>query len=311
MSATLRHYTAAHTTAVGGVLTFNHTVEAGDRLLLIVAAMRSSEVSSWEFTEVSFDGAEGSLIEETLSVMTNRSLWLKAYVFNNPSVGAKTVRIEANISASRIAAYALSYSGSSGFGATAVGTDNDADNSINLDVSAAFSTVVVAGAGRVGNNELVWTFDAPSFLTDDLNTGTDSGGNLNVGLGIAHAAVSSTGSVILGLDATNTPEIASLAVEVLSEEGWVASASISTAAAPIITGSSMTMRVGEVTVLVGSIPPTQVLWQGNLFFSTKTRTVNVLVLTTNGSDWVQPDSGGAAQTIGVTLKRRKAYLIPQ
>ena len=310
MSATLRSYTAGYTTAVGPVLTFNHTVEAGDRLLLIVAAMRSSEVTSWEFAEVSFDGAAGSLIEETVSVMTNRSLWLKAYVINNPSIGAKQVRVETTISASRIGAFALSYTGSSGFGATAVGTDNDADNSINLDVSGAFSTVVVAGAGRVGNNELVWTFDAPSFLTDDFNTGTDSG-NVNIGMGIAHAAVSSTGSALFGLDATNTPEIASLAVEVLSEEGWVASATMFTAAAPILTGSSMEMGVGEVTVLVGSIPPTQVLWQGNLFFSTKTRTVNVLVLTTNGSDWVQPDSGGAAQTIGVTLKRRKAYLIPQ
>lgn len=310
MTANLRAYTEGYTTGVGNTLTFDHTVEAGDKLLLVVSAVRGSEATNWGFAEVSYAGVEGSLIAETVHTLTNRSVWLKVYVVNNPDQGVNQVRVQADINASRIGAYALSYSGASGFGATATGTDNTAEQEIDLDATSPFGLSLVIGACRVPNAVPVWTFDSPAFFTDSFLTGTSSENN-NLSIGIGHAANSSAGVVTLGLDATNVTEIGSLAIEVISEEGLSVSATMFTQAAPILTGASMTIATSVPTVLVGSVPPTQVLWQGNLFFSTKTRTVNILLLLTNGDDWVQPDGAGAAEALTAVLKRRKAYLIPQ
>lgn len=310
MTATLRAYSKGFTTDVGSLLTLNHNVVSGDKLLLVVAGLRLDESTNWDFQEVSYNGVNGSLIAQSSHTLINRSIWLKVYVVNNPAQGNKQVRIEPSVNLTRIAAYALSYTGSTGFGSTATGTDNSPEQEIPLDVSGPFSLALVIGACRIGNSAPTWTFDDPAYVTDTLGTGTSSG-NTNLGLAIAHAPISSAGSISLGLDASNVPEIGSLAVEILSESGLTASATISAQAASILTGASATIMATTPTVLVGSIPPTQVLWQGNLFFSTRTRTVNVLVLLTKGDNWVQPDGGSDAQTLTATLKRRRGYLIPQ
>lgn len=310
MTANLRAFTEGFTTEAGSLLTFDHSVESDDKLLLVVAALRANEATNWGFAEVSYAGVQGSLIAETVHVLTNRSLWLKVYVVNNPEQGSNQVRVETDSGAARIGGWALSYSGATGFGSTATGTDNTADQEIALDASSPFGLSLVIGACRVGNVSPAWTFDSPAFATDTLVTGTSTGNN-NLGMAIGHAANSSAGIVNLGIETADAPEIGSLAIEVISESGLSVSATMFTQSAPILTGSSMAISATTPTVLVGSIPPTQVIWQGNLFFSTRGRMVNVLVLLTNGDDWVQPNGAGAAETLTAVLKRRKAYLIPQ
>lgn len=311
MSATLRSHTEVYTTSSGTSLTANHTTQAGDRLLAFVGAMRNVEETNWGFT-VTFDGQNGSLLAEVWQVSNNRSLLLRVYAFDAPSIGSnKVFRVQSGQSIQRFGAYICSYSGSTGFGAAGTAHVNENnEQTVSPNLSQAFSVVAVAGLTRATNSIPSWTFDSPAFLTDQLHTGTGST-SVNIGMALGHAAAVSTGPFGLTVSTTDVSETALIAVEILSETGFVASATVSAMAAPFLVPATAEGSTTEPTVLVGSIPPTQVLWQGNLFFSTKTRTVNVLFLTTNGDNWVQPNNGGAAQTVSAVIKRRRAYLIPQ
>lgn len=311
MSATLRSYTEAHSNSNGNALSATHATQAGDRLLVFVGAMRNTESTGWTFSNVTFDGQAGSLLAEVWQISNNRSLLFRAYAFDNPAIGTKTLQIQSSSNLVRIAAYICSYSGSTGFGADATAhVSGNSEQTVSPNLSQPFGIVAVAGFGRVGNSAPVWSFDAPAFLTDQLHTGTSVVSD-QVGMALGHAAAAATGSIPLTASVSNMAEMALIAVEVLSQVGFVASASASTTAAPFLVPALATARTTEPTVLVGSIPPTQVLWQGNLFFSTKARTINVLFLATKGDYWVQPNSGAAVQTVSVVVKRRSAYLIPQ
>ena len=312
MSANLRSSTEAHTTTSGSTLSATHTTQAGDRLLVYVGAMRSTESTNWTFSNVTFDGQGGSLLAEVWQVSNNRSLLLRVYAFNNPAIGSSRVlNVQTSFNAVRIGAYICSYSGSTGFGAAASGhVSNETEQTVSLNLTQAFSIVALGGLARVSSIVPVWSFDAPAFLTDSFHTGTNAQSE-HIGMGLGHAAAASTGALSLTGEATSVMEMALIAVEVLSETGFVSSATASTVAAPFLVPATATAGITEPTILIGSIPPTQVLWQGNIFFSSKMRVVNVLFLTTKGPNWVQPNSVGGAQTISVTVKRRKAYLIPQ
>ena len=314
MSAILRSYTKAHTTTSGNTLTATHTTQSGDKLLVFVGAMRNTENPTWNLNTVTFDGITGSLLASVWQVSNNRSLLFRVYAFDAPTIGAnKTFRVQAGFSLTRIAAIICSYSGATGFGAVATAHDNnDSEQTVSPNLSQAFSVVAMCGLARISSSSTapVWSFDTPAFLTDQLYTGLSSQSE-HITMALAHGGGTSTGSFPLTGNSTAVEESALIAVEILSTTSFVASASASASAAPFLVPATAEGRTKEPTVLVGSIPPTQVLWQGNLFFSTKTRMVNVLFLTTNGDDWVQPNSSGAAQTVSAVIKRRKAYLIPQ
>lgn len=303
---------ASGTNSIG----FSHTLQQGERVLLFVSSLRAGPGSNYSVSAL-YGSDSMSVLADYGYTSNNRGYRVQVFSIASGgavgSSGSKTFTINFSRTVNTICYGLVAMTGAASFGRVA--SDDYSAASGSVTVSAATSTLGVffgMVAPRINNTVPTYTYTSPATEIANTYTGND-GSQTDQGLSLSYFGGADPASYTLAVTSINQPTgiilVEAIPTSVTDPVGAIGE-----------TQSNMPFsgRVGAIagvtipTVIVGSIPPTQVNWLGNIGLHTKEETIYVAVALTYGDLWVQPDSSlTAVQSVGVRVKRRKAYLFPR
>lgn len=304
-------------------IAFSHSVVRGEKVLLFVASLRAGTASGQEdYTISAFHGSTAmTLLGAHGYVSNNRGYQIAVFSLSIASGGSigQTGLIPFTINFSKSvnsASYGLvAYSGIASFGRVTIDDLDGGANSITVtNTTSTLGQFVGMVAPRVNGGLLPsvsYTSPAAEIGVVTTDTGTV---NADQALSIAHFGGVSPGNYSLSWSSPDGDPVGAALVEAIPASVFDPIGGIGGTQS----NSPFSGRIGGVggvvlpTVIVGSIPPTQVNWLGNIGLHTREETIYVAVALTYDDLWAQPDSTLAAvQALGVRVKRRKGYLFPR
>ncbi len=304
-------------------VSFSHTVSLGEKVLLFVASLRSGISTGLQNYEVSalYGATAMTMLGEHDYTSINRGYRLAVFslsITSGGSVGQSglspfTINFSTTV---RSVSYALvAYRGIASFGRVVLDDfDGGAQTITATSATSTLGQFVGMVAPRVDDGFL----PSVSYTSPAVELGvvtTDVGvTNSDQALSLVHFGGVSPGNYTLGWTNAGGNPVGAALVEAIPESATDPIGGVGETQ----TNSPFSGRIGGEggvvlpTVIVGSIPPTQVNWLGNIGLHTREETIYVAVALTYDDLWAQPDSSlEAVQALGVRVKRRMGYLFPR
>lgn len=296
---------------------------------VFLSAIRSATSNrEFEYTSVTLGGASMTLVDDHEENSTNRWYLYALYRMDDPYGTLSTTTPQLSVTTSRgiagmnaIAVHAT--------GTTAVGTvmneamvSSASEDFVSLDYTSTQlpSTILTFGWVRyregVGDNYTSFTPSGDNTQLVKIQSGDNDFNDIVSGAGY-HEAVS-IDTYSLGWTWDTQDNYGMFAIEVIGQFA-VAEAEF-TAIEPTVTFGSaslddlvataaFTASFGSISI--GSQPPVQVIGAGNLYFTTSARRLSTILLSTTGEYWTIATTAPATEDLGVSIVRRRGYLIPR
>lgn len=302
----------------GSNLTVSFNVQNPDSIILVFPCMQYAAVGeiSFSINNVTIDGTSITRRKSLSGSSENRYIVHELWTARGVSPGTRTINVNlSNYVVDSRTIYVVEVAQLEGNPIAQIVDLNVHSKNVYKSVNTAYIDSLWIGCVRVsdGNNTLAPVGGATELLemsTSSKQSGQVTGLYMKSGPGTydfgAQSARSYSNSTMIGIELIGAiaPAVAEGAPALVAVP--VYGTADLTPEAAVAMGEGMPPEI-----LLGSVPATQVIWQGNAYLTTRAEVLSAMLLATGDDKWVLPTDAGAPEEFCVEISRRKAFLIPQ